>query len=154
MAKSAKKTNAIEYRVRVYNDGVQRYDGDILSMSDSGVMFRYQRRGSSAFEQRLIPRSKIVGITGSVGKRGTIMFHDRVVAFEIRRGSINNISPKTNLVDVSWLNTKSETQNMSVDVNTAEIIALNGVEKPSDELSAKKKKAGGSKKKKEKEKKS
>ena len=149
MASKPKKSssNGLEYRVRIYNDGIQRLDGDIISDSDGFVNLRYPRKGSSSFEQRLIPRSKIVAVTGTPGKRGTVIFHERVIAFEVRRGLLS-VPKNSKLVDITWTNQRGESQSMSVDPSHAEIVALNGVEKPSAELSGKKKKASEKKSKK------
>lgn len=142
MAKPSKKSsNSTEYRVRIYSDGVQRLDGDIVAVTDASVTFRYPRKGSSAYEQAIIAQSKVIGLTGAVGKRGTIIFNDRIVAFEVKRANITNIR-KDGMAEIAWSNTKGEPQSMSINVNHAEMIALKDVAKPDESLSGKKKKPG------------
>lgn len=144
MAKPSKKSNGLTYKVVVYNDGVQRVDGDIISISDSVMLLRYQRPGSSAYSQRHISMSNVIGMSGGVGKASTVLFKDRIEAFTVKKG---NVSPgKNGMLDITWVTPRGDTKSISIKAEYVHSEATQGVEKPGAELSGKKKKAGGGKK--------
>jgi hypothetical protein len=134
MAK-ASKSNELLYNVTLYNEGIQRLDGDVVSDSDGVIIFRYRRRGSSSYEQRAIAKSVIVGLSAT-----TVLFRDRVATMRITKA---NVSPtkQSGKVEVTWSGTKGETQSMVIDAASADIVTAKDTKVAAPEGGSSKKKA-------------
>ena len=89
MAKADK--NELLYNVTLWNEGIQRLDGDVMADSDGTVQFRYRRRGSSAHEIRFIPKSSIVALGAN-----SVLFRDRVPALRITKANVSTTKQSGN----------------------------------------------------------
>jgi hypothetical protein len=138
MAKKAKGGNALTYNVTLYQTGVQRLDGEIVSNSDGIVIVKHKKgEGSSAFVQSMIAVDSIVGIDGAPGKPGSVMYNGRTVAWRAKRATVE--PGKNGMVSVKWTNSAGREFNMNIRAADAEIVSSGTVDRPEGAAPKKKK---------------
>ena len=147
------KKNTMEFEVSVFIDGIQEMSGDILSMSDGVMMFRYKKPASALYAVKSIAMDNVVGYSGAVGQPSTVMFKNRVRVKRIRHALIE--PQKNGMILVTPVGAEAERMApMIFKASAIEAVAEKDVEAPADGVAKKKaKKANGKKAEKKAEKK-